>query len=54
MTAPLALGVIACAPGFTTDALPEAGGLLPGRFRPAWPLAAAAAGLSGQSPASRC
>ncbi|MDF3142120.1 MULTISPECIES: cytosine permease [unclassified Streptomyces] len=47
MTALLALGVIAYAPHFTTDALPEAGGYLLGGFWPTWLLAAVAAGLSG-------
>ncbi|MFH9710543.1 cytosine permease [Streptomyces luteogriseus] len=47
MTALLALGVIAYAPGFTTAALPEAGGYLLGGFWPTWLLAAVAAGLSG-------
>ncbi|MZF85822.1 cytosine permease [Streptomyces sp. SID5643] len=47
MTALLGLGVIAYAPGFTTAALPEAGGYLLGGFWPTWLLAAVAAGLSG-------
>ncbi|MGW5468354.1 cytosine permease [Streptomyces chartreusis] len=47
MTALLALGVIAYAPHFTTDALPEAGGYLLGGFWPTWLLATVAAGLSG-------
>ncbi|MEU6472209.1 cytosine permease [Streptomyces massasporeus] len=47
MTALLALGVIAYAPGFTTAALPEAGGYLLGGYWPTWLLAAVAAGLSG-------
>ncbi|MFH9990338.1 cytosine permease [Streptomyces luteogriseus] len=47
MTALLTLGVIAYAPGFTTAALPEAGGYLLGGFWPTWLLAAVAAGLSG-------
>ncbi|MFC9508662.1 cytosine permease [Streptomyces sp. NPDC057002] len=47
MTALLALGVAAYAPGFTTAALPEAGGYLLGGFWPTWLLAAVAAGLSG-------
>ncbi|MFH9007604.1 cytosine permease [Streptomyces afghaniensis] len=47
MTALLALGVIAYAPGFTTAALPETGGYLLGGFWPTWLLAAVAAGLSG-------
>ncbi|MFE9032110.1 cytosine permease [Streptomyces iakyrus] len=47
MTALLALGVLAYAPGFTTAALPEAGGYLLGGFWPTWLLAAVAAGLSG-------
>lgn len=47
MTALLALGVIAYAPGFTTAALPEAGGYLLDGFWPTWLLAAVAAGLSG-------
>ncbi|MGN9762908.1 cytosine permease [Streptomyces sp. SD31] len=47
MTALLALGAIAYAPHFTTDALPEAGGYLLGGFWPTWLLATVAAGLSG-------
>ncbi|MEU1001151.1 cytosine permease [Streptomyces tibetensis] len=47
MTALLALGVIAYAPGFTAAALPETGGYLLGGFWPTWLLAAVAAGLSG-------
>ncbi|MFG3274583.1 cytosine permease [Streptomyces luteogriseus] len=47
MTALLAVGVIAYAPGFTTAALPEAGGYLLGGYWPTWLLAAVAAGLSG-------
>ncbi|CAL9427610.1 cytosine permease [Streptomyces sp. Tu 3180] len=47
MTALLALGVVAYAPRFTTDALPEAGGYLLGGFWQTWLLAAVAAGLSG-------
>jgi purine-cytosine permease-like protein len=47
MTALLILGVIAYAPGFTTAALPDAGGYLLGGFWPTWLLAAVAAGLSG-------
>ncbi|WP_435215499.1 cytosine permease [Streptomyces sp. bgisy034] len=47
MTALLVLGVIAYAPHFTTDALPEAGGYLLGGFWPTWLLATVAAGLSG-------
>ncbi|MFG1667322.1 cytosine permease [Streptomyces sp. Y7] len=47
MTALLILGVIAYAPHFTTDALPEAGGYLLGGFWPTWLLATVAAGLSG-------
>ncbi|EFL35061.1 transmembrane transporter [Streptomyces viridochromogenes DSM 40736] len=47
MTALLAVGVIAYAPGFTTAALPETGGYLLGGFWPTWLLAAVAAGLSG-------
>ena len=47
MTALLALGIVAYAPDFTTDALPEAGGYLLGGFWPTWLLAAVAAGLSG-------
>ncbi|MDG9711645.1 cytosine permease [Streptomyces sp. DH10] len=47
MTALLALGVIAYAPGFTTAALPETGGYLLDGFWPTWLLAAVAAGLSG-------
>ncbi|MFI9834859.1 cytosine permease [Streptomyces sp. NPDC051913] len=47
MTALLALGVVAYAPDFTTDALPEAGGYLLGGFWPTWLLAAVAVGLSG-------
>ncbi|MFF3939994.1 cytosine permease [Streptomyces phaeofaciens] len=47
MTALLALGVLAYAPHFTTDALPEAGGYLLDGFWPTWLLATVAAGLSG-------
>ncbi|WP_128435111.1 cytosine permease [Streptomyces cyaneus] len=47
MTALLAVGVIAYAPHFTTDALPESGGYLLGGFWPTWLLAMVAAGLSG-------
>jgi purine-cytosine permease-like protein len=47
MTALLVLGVIAYAPHFTTQALPEAGGHLLGGFWPTWLLSAVAAGLSG-------
>ncbi|MFI6036297.1 cytosine permease [Streptomyces sp. NPDC051315] len=47
MTALLVLGVLAYAPHFTTDALPEAGGYLLGGFWPTWLLATVAAGLSG-------
>ncbi|MEU6374641.1 cytosine permease [Streptomyces sp. NPDC046909] len=47
MTALLVLGLFAYGPGFTTDALPEAGGYLLGGFWPTWLLAAVAAGLSG-------
>ncbi|MBG0852314.1 cytosine permease [Streptomyces spinoverrucosus] len=47
MTGLLALGLIAYAPGFTTGALPEAGGYLLGGFWPTWVLATVAAGLSG-------
>ena len=47
MTALLALGVIAYAPHFTTEALPQTGGYLLGGFWPTWLLAAVAAGLSG-------
>lgn len=47
MTALLAVGVIAYAPHFTTDALPESGGYLLGGFWPTWLLATVAAGLSG-------
>ncbi|MFI2434915.1 cytosine permease [Streptomyces sp. NPDC018693] len=47
MTALLVLGVIAYAPDFTTDALPEAGGHLLGGYWPTWLLAMVAAGLSG-------
>jgi purine-cytosine permease-like protein len=47
MTALLVLGVLAYAPHFTTDALPQAGGYLLGGFWPTWLLSAVAAGLSG-------
>ncbi|WP_037658756.1 cytosine permease, partial [Streptomyces aurantiacus] len=47
MTALLALGVVAYAPGFTTAALPDAGGYALGSFWPTWLLALVAAGLSG-------
>ncbi|MDT7843547.1 cytosine permease [Streptomyces justiciae] len=47
MTALLVLGIVAYAPDFTTDALPEAGGYLLGGFWPTWLLSAVAAGLSG-------
>ncbi|WP_405869173.1 MULTISPECIES: cytosine permease [unclassified Streptomyces] len=47
MTALLVLGVIAYAPHFTTNALPETGGYLLGGFWPTWFLATVAAGLSG-------
>ncbi|GAA3217712.1 hypothetical protein GCM10020256_21070 [Streptomyces thermocoprophilus] len=47
MTALLALGLVAYAPDFTTDALPEAGGYLLGGYWPTWLLSAVAAGLSG-------
>ncbi|MFH8804774.1 cytosine permease [Streptomyces sp. NPDC017936] len=47
MTALLVLGVIAYAPRFTTEALPEAGGYLLDGYWPTWLLAAVAAGLSG-------
>ncbi|PPS71461.1 MULTISPECIES: cytosine permease [Streptomyces] len=43
MTALLALGVIAYAPGFTAAALPETGGYLLGGFWPTWLLAAVVA-----------
>ncbi|CAM5679160.1 cytosine permease [Streptomyces griseomycini] len=47
MTALLVLGVVAYAPGFTTDALPGTGGYLLDGYWPTWLLAAVAAGLSG-------